>query len=59
MDMPIVYFNTLDLQRALLDAEKAHAAYEEKIGRKETNWPAFYAEYMQRTQTEARVAAQG
>ena len=35
-----------DLASALRRAEAAHGAYEKKLGHRDANWPAWYAEYI-------------
>jgi hypothetical protein len=37
------------LGRALRDAEKAHAAYEAKLGHRDENWADWYAQYIVET----------
>jgi hypothetical protein len=34
------------LERLLREAEAAHATYEQSLGRRDENWPAWYAEYI-------------
>jgi hypothetical protein len=34
------------LERLLREAEAAHAAYERETGRRDDNWPAWYARYI-------------
>lgn len=34
------------LAKLLREAEKMHAKYEENIGRPDSNWPEWYAEYI-------------
>jgi steroid delta-isomerase-like uncharacterized protein len=36
------------LERLLRDAEQAHGAYEATLGRRDDNWPSWYADYMLR-----------
>ena len=40
-----------DLASALRRAELAHGEHEKRIGHRDDNWPAWYAEYMVREQT--------
>ena len=40
-----------DLARALRRAEAAHGEHEKRLGRRDENWPDWYAEYMVREQT--------
>lgn len=35
-----------ELEQLLRDAEAAHAQYEQQLGRRDDNWPAWYAEYI-------------
>jgi len=37
-----------DLAKLLKEAEEAHALYEEKLGKRDENWPEWYAEYILR-----------
>jgi hypothetical protein len=39
-----------DLASALRRAEAAHGEHEKRIGQRDENWPAWYAEYMVREQ---------
>jgi len=34
------------LERLLREAEKAHGEYEQKLGRRDDNWPSWYAEFI-------------
>ena len=34
------------LARLLREAEEAHAAYEQQLGTRDDNWPAWYAHYI-------------
>jgi len=34
------------LEKLLIEAELAHAKYEEETGEQDENWPAWYAEYI-------------
>lgn len=34
------------LTKLLKEAEKAHAIYEEQLGRKDEAWPSWYAEFI-------------
>lgn len=34
------------LEGLLREAEKAHADYERKVGERDENWPAWYADYI-------------
>ena len=36
------------LELLLKEAEKAHAEYEKSLGRRDENWPAWYAEFIMR-----------
>jgi hypothetical protein len=35
-----------DLEKLLREAEKAHGAYEQKLGHRDDNWPSWYAEFI-------------
>jgi hypothetical protein len=35
-----------DLEKLLREAEKAHGAYEQKLGRRDDNWPSWYADFI-------------
>ena len=37
-----------ELARLLREAEQAHAAYERELGRRDEDWPAWYADYILR-----------
>lgn len=34
------------LEKLLREAEAAHAEYEKQIGRRDENWPKWYADYI-------------
>ncbi|USH00771.1 hypothetical protein K1720_04905 [Thermococcus argininiproducens] len=34
------------LAQLLKEAERAHAEYEKKLGKRDENWPEWYAEYI-------------
>ncbi|WP_187146411.1 hypothetical protein [Thermococcus sibiricus] len=34
------------LAELLREAEKAHAEYEKRLGKRDENWPEWYAEYI-------------
>ena len=34
------------LEQLLRDAEKAHGIYEQSLGSRDENWPAWYAEFI-------------
>src|SRR5262245_12874297 len=40
------FANAADLASAMRRAEKAHGEHEKKLGQRDENWPAWYAEYM-------------
>jgi hypothetical protein len=44
-----------DLATALRRAAAAHGQHEERIGHADTNWPDWYAEYMVREQSGAKL----
>lgn len=35
-----------ELARLLREAERAHAEYEKELGRRDEDWPAWYADYI-------------
>ncbi len=35
-----------ELARLLREAQKAHAAYEQKTGERDEDWPSWYAEWI-------------
>lgn len=35
-----------DLEKLLRQAEKAHGEYEQKLGKRDDNWPSWYAEFI-------------
>lgn len=37
-----------ELARLLREAEQAHAAYEKELGRRDEDWPGWYADYILR-----------
>lgn len=43
-----------DLAGLLRDAEMAHADYEQQLGRRDDDWPKWYAEYILDRVPEAR-----
>jgi catechol 2,3-dioxygenase-like lactoylglutathione lyase family enzyme len=45
------YASVGDLSQALRRAEAAHGQHEKRTGERDTNWPAWYAEYMVREQS--------
>ena len=45
------YASVGDLSEALRRAEAAHGEHEKRTGQRDTNWPAWYAEYMVREQS--------
>jgi catechol 2,3-dioxygenase-like lactoylglutathione lyase family enzyme len=52
VDPTTTSFNSAgDLAAALRRAESAHAEHEKRTGRADSNWPAWYAEYMVREQS--------
>ena len=44
------YASTADLAQALRRAEAAHGEHEKRTGKRDENWPDWYAEYMVREQ---------
>jgi catechol 2,3-dioxygenase-like lactoylglutathione lyase family enzyme len=44
------FISSTELASALRRAEAAHGAYEKQIGRRDEDWPSWYAEYMVREQ---------
>jgi len=52
LDPTATSFNSAgDLAAALQRAESAHAEHEKRIGQADSDWPAWYAEYMVREQS--------
>ena len=45
------YASVADLAQALRRAEAAHGEHEKRTGVRDTNWPAWYAEYMVKEQS--------
>jgi hypothetical protein len=45
------YASVADLSEALRRAEAAHGEHEKRTGERDTNWPAWYAEYMVKEQS--------
>ena len=45
------YASVNDLAEAMRRAEHAHGEHEKRTGKRDENWPAWYAEYMVREQT--------
>jgi hypothetical protein len=35
-----------ELAELLREAERAHGAYEEELGRRDEDWPSWYAQYI-------------
>ncbi len=46
--MATTYESVEDLAEALRRAEQAHGKHEQRTGRTDANWPAWYALYMVR-----------
>lgn len=44
--MQATYDSVAELAAALRRAETAHGRYEEETGRRDPDWPAWYAQYM-------------
>jgi catechol 2,3-dioxygenase-like lactoylglutathione lyase family enzyme len=51
VDREPTFVSTDDLAKALRRAEAAHGEHEKRIGKRDANWPDWYAEYMVREQT--------
>ena len=45
------FTSSTELAAALRRAEAAHGEHEKRIGRRDENWPDWYAEYLVREQT--------
>ena len=45
------FVSKADLAKALRRAEAAHGVHEKKLGKRDENWPDWYAEYMVREQS--------
>jgi hypothetical protein len=52
--MPLIFDSAIDLAAALRRAAEAHHAYEEELGHPDSDWPAWYAHYLEREQDEPR-----
>lgn len=48
--MPTTFETARDLADALRRAKAAHTAHEERTGQPDSDWPAWYAEYIVREQ---------
>jgi hypothetical protein len=48
--MQTTFDSASDLSQALQRAAQAHGKHEERTGREDPDWPAWYAEYMVREQ---------
>lgn len=35
-----------DFEKLLREAERAHGEYEQKLGKRDDNWPSWYAEFI-------------
>jgi catechol 2,3-dioxygenase-like lactoylglutathione lyase family enzyme len=58
LDPTTTSFNSAgDLAAALRRAESAHAEHEKRIGRADSDWPDWYAEYMVREQSGQELPA--
>ena len=56
LDPTTTSFNSAsDLAAALHRAESAHAEHEKRIGRADSDWPDWYAEYMVREQSRQEL----
>jgi hypothetical protein len=49
------YSSAGDLAKALQRAEAAHGEYEKGLGKRDENWPDWYAEYMVREQSGEKL----
>ena len=50
-----VSINKKTLEKELVKAEKAHGAYEKKLGKRDANWPRWYASFIvEKLQTKSR-----
>jgi hypothetical protein len=49
--MQTTFDSASELAQALQRAAQAHGKHEERTGREDPDWPAWYAEYMVREQT--------
>jgi hypothetical protein len=50
--MSVKYESASDLAQALRRAADAHGEYEKEIGREDSDWPSWYAQYMAKEQAE-------
>jgi hypothetical protein len=39
-------FTKEDIEKLLREAEKAHGEYEQNLGKRDDNWPSWYAEFI-------------
>ena len=51
VDRETSFVSTDDLAKALRRAEAAHGEHEKKLGKRDANWPDWYADYMVREQS--------
>lgn len=57
--MEPLYFTKQDLERLLREAEQAHGDFERSLGRRDENWPSWYADYIfERLPHEAEPSAE-
>ena len=49
------YASAADLAQAMIRAAEAHRQHEKRIGQADPNWPAWYAEYMAREQSDEEL----
>jgi catechol 2,3-dioxygenase-like lactoylglutathione lyase family enzyme len=55
VDADTTYASSAELASALRRAEAAHGEHEKRTGRRDENWPEWYAEYMVREQTGEKL----
>ena len=49
--MQLTFGSADDLARALRRAEAAHGEYEKETGRRDEDWPIWYARFLEREQS--------
>jgi hypothetical protein len=44
--MDVTQLTAVELAQLLREAERAHGEYEKSLGRRDEDWPAWYADYI-------------
>lgn len=57
--MQLSFDSVDDLEQALRRAAAAHGEHEKEIGHEDTDWPVWYAAYMERERAERGQRAPG